>query len=318
MINRLKKKLNSIKKGVIDRYLKGDLQPNSELFYDIVPKHEKIHRVAKGFRFTEGPVWISDEQGLLFSDIPANTIYKLDQFGEVSVFRKPSGNSNGLALDRQGRLIACEHGTRRVTRTEKDGTVRVLADMFNGRKLNSPNDVVVKSDGSIYFTDPPYGIQPEEQEQPVQAVYRISEDGGKIDIVADDFICPNGLAFSPDESKLYIDDSSPLRRHLRVVDFQKRGSLSPAKLFYDMNSDATGSPDGMKLNIRGDIFCTGPGGVWVFTDEGFHLGTIVTPENPSNCAWGDKDGRTLFITACTSIYKIKLKLPGVSADRLYE
>ena len=201
----------------------------------------------------------------------------------MSVFRKPSGNSNGLALDGQGRLIACEHGTRLVTRTEKDGTVRVLADMSNGRKLNSPNDVVAKNDGSIYFTDPPYGIQPEEQEQPVQAVYRISEDGGKIYIIADDFICPNGLAFSPDESKLYIDDSSPLRKHLRVVDLQKRGPLSPAELFYDINSDATRSPDGMKLNIRGDIFCSGPGGVWVFADESFHLGTIVTPENPSNC-----------------------------------
>ena len=246
---------------------------------------------------------------LLFSDIPANRIYRLAADGRVTTFREPSGNSNGLTRDKEGRLIACEHGNRRVTRTEADGSVVVLAQNFRGKRLNSPNDVIVKSDGAIYFTDPSYGIKSEEQEQPVQGVYRLSPDGDEFTLVADDFARPNGLAFSPDEKKLYIDDSE--RRHIRVFDVHDDGSLSEGSVFHDMNVSTPGSPDGMKVDVEGHVYCTGAGGVWVFDPAGNHLGTIITPEKPSNCAWGDDDWRSLYITAVTSVYKIRVNTPGI-------
>jgi gluconolactonase len=170
--------------------------------------------------------------------------------------------------------------------------------------------VVVKSDGAIYFTDPPYGIGPEQQEQSIQGVYRLSPDGSELAVVAADFDKPNGLAFSPDETKLYIDDSSE-RRHIRVFDVQADGSLSNGRIFHDMNVEKPGLPDGMKVDTDGNVFCTGPGGVWVLNPSGNHLGTIVTPETPSNCAWGDEDRRGLYITACNSVYRIRVNIPGV-------
>ena len=269
----------------------------------------KVERVATGFRFTEGPVWFYEERSLLFSDIPANRIFKLTLNGRLATFRQPSGHSNGLTRDREGRLIACEHGNRRVTRTEKDGSITVLAEVFRGKKLNSPNDVVVRSDGCIYFTDPPYGIKPEQQEQPIQGVYRLSPNTRDLSVVADDFEKPNGLAFSPDEKKLYINDSS--RRHVRVFDVACDGSLSDHRLFHDMNVKEPGSPDGMKVDVSGRVYCTGPGGVWVFDKKGAHLGTIVTPEKPANCAWGGDDWRSLYITARSSVYKIQFNSPGI-------
>jgi gluconolactonase len=215
-----------------------------------------------------------------------------------------------LTRDKEGRLIACEHGNRRVTRTEADGSVTVLAERFRGKRLNSPNDVIVKSDGAIYFTDPSYGINPKEQEQPVQGVYRLSPDTKEITLVADDLARPNGLAFSPDEKKLYIDDSE--RRHIRVFAVREDGSLTGGTLFHDMNVATPGAPDGMKVDVAGHVYCTGAGGVWVFDPAGNHLGTIVTPEKPSNCAWGDEDWRTLYITAETSLYKIRVNTAGMN------
>jgi gluconolactonase len=281
----------------------------SEEFRDLFPGDASGGCIATGFRFVEGPVWIEEEKRLLFSDIPANRIFGLTTDGRVTIFRKPSGRSNGLARDREGRLIACEHDNRRVSRTETDGSTTVLATSFQGKRLNSPNDVVVKSDGAIYFTDPNYGIRPEEQEQEVQGVYRLSPDGEKLSPVASDFARPNGLAFSPDEKKLYIDDSE--RRHIRVFDVNDDGSLSGGAVFHDMNVATPGSPDGMKVDAEGRIYCTGAGGVWVFNREGNHLGTIVTPEKPSNCAWGGSDWRTLYITACRSVYAIRVQTPGM-------
>lgn len=286
------------------------LESKSSNFQNFFPKKVKIERVATGFKFTEGPIWFAEENYLLFSDIPANKIFQLTPDGKLTIFREPSHNSNGLTRDKQGRLIACEHGTRRVTRTEKDGSITVLADKFQGKNLNSPNDVVVKSDGAIYFTDPPYGIKPEQQEQPIQGVYRLSPDGNEIIVVADDFIKPNGLAFSPDEKQLYIDDSE--RRHIRVFDVQADGTLANGRIFYDMNIKKPGLPDGMKVDVQGHIYCTGAGGVWVFDRNGNHLGTIVTPEQPANCAWGDEDWQSLYITAQTSVYKIRVNIPGIS------
>jgi gluconolactonase len=289
--------------------LRGGLAIKSEEFRGLFPKDTSAVRVATGFRFTEGPVWIEEEKRLLFSDIPANRIFTVSADGRVTTFREPSGNSNGLTRDQEGRLIACEQGNRRLTRSEKDGSITPLADRFHGKKLNSPNDVVVKSDGAIYFTDPAYGITLDQQEQPLEGVYRLSPDGKEISLVADDLARPNGLAFSPDEKKLYIDDSE--RRHIRVYEVQEDGSLSGGSLFHDMNISTPGSPDGMKVDVEGRVYCTGAGGVWVFDDTGKHLGTIVTPEKPSNCAWGDNDWRTLYITAVTSVYKIRVNSAGI-------
>ncbi len=291
---------------------KGSLDPKSDAFYNLIPPLSKIERVATGFIFTEGPIWIEAEQCILFSDIPDNKIWKLTIGGVLSIFREPSNNSNGLTLDRQGCLIACEHSNRRVTRTEKNGSVTILADTYNNMRLNSPNDVVAKSDGSIYFTDPPYGIKSDEQEQPLQGVYRISPDGTEIKIVADSFERPNGLAFSPDEKRLYVDNSEK-ERYIRVFDVNKDGTLSNGTIFCDMDIDKPGCPDGMKLDLAGNIYCTAPGGIWVLDVQGNHLGTIVTPEPPANCAWGDEDCKSLYITATTSIYKIRVTIPGNKA-----
>ena len=304
-----------ITRWIKEQLVVGCLEVKSEAFKSLFPRDATIERVATGFRFTEGPVWFAEDRSLLFSDIPANQILRLTSDGQVTIFRQPSSNANGLTRDNAGRLIACEHNNRRVTRTEQDGSTTVLADKFQGKKLNSPNDVVVKSDGAIYFTDPPYGIEPDEQQQPFQAVYRLSPDGKDLTLAADNFERPNGLAFSPDEKKLYVDDSSK-RRHIRVFDVQAAGTLCNGNIFHDMNVRKPGSPDGMKVDVNGHIYCTGPGGVWVFDPVGRHLGTIVTPEQPSNCAWGDDDWQSLYITARTSVYKIRLNIQGMKIGAL--
>ena len=263
-----------------------------------------VEKISTGYTFTEGPVWAADGT-LLFSDIDENKIWKLG--ADPEVFRTPSGNSNGLTLDHSGRLIACEHSNRRVTRTEKDGTITVLADSYQGKKLNSPNDVVVKSDGSIYFTDPPYGIKPEDRELDFCGVYRLTADG-KLELLNKDFDRPNGLCFSPDEKKLYIADSST-RQHIRVFDVLDDGTLRGGEVFAVTNADK-GAPDGIKVDVKGNLYAAGPGGVWVFDASGKHIDTIKTPETPANIAWGGADGKTLYITARTSIYKVDLKVGG--------
>ena len=264
-------------------------------------------RLATGFQFTEGPVWMPDGY-LLFSDIPASRIHSWSPEGQVEVWREPSGNSNGLTVDRQNRLIACEHGNRRVSRTEADGTVIALADRYQGKQLNSPNDVVVKSDGTVYFTDPPYGIEPKEREQPCNGVYRILPDGA-VELLVDDFDRPNGLAFSPDESILYIDDSP--RRHVRAFDVRRDGTWTNSRIIADMDHPQPGSPDGMKIDAGGHLYVAGATGVWVFEPDGTRLGVIVTPERPANLAWGDADRKTLYVTARTSLYRIRVKVPGL-------
>jgi gluconolactonase len=263
-------------------------------------------QVATKFEFLEGPIWHPDGF-LFFSDIPASRIYKWTPDGGAGVWREPSGNSNGLTLDLTGRLVACEHGNRRVSRTERDGTVVSLADHYEGKRLNSPNDVVVASDGTIYFTDPPYGIEPEQQEQPCNGVYRI-RPGGALERVFDDFDRPNGLAFAPGERILYIGDSR--RRHVRAFDHAPDGALTNSRVVCDMDHPQPGSPDGMKLDMEGRLYVAGATGVWVFEPDGTHLGVIVTPERPANLAWGDDDRRTLYITARTSLYRIRATTPG--------
>jgi len=274
----------------------------ADLFESVEPRE-----VASGLRFTEGPLWHPDGY-LLFSDIPANTIYRLDPDGTLTPWRRPSGNSNGLTFDRQGRLIACEHGTRRVSLTEADGSLSALATHFESKRLNSPNDVVVRSDGSIYFTDPPYGIGEGERELPHNGVYRITPGGG-VELLVDDFDRPNGLAFSPDEGTLYIDDT--VRRHIRAFDVARDGSLSNGCVLAHMQSDIAGGPDGMKVDEEGNIYCTGPGALWVYTPGGDLVGRVVLPQLPANLAFGGPDRRTMYLTARTSVYSLPVRIPGV-------
>ena len=274
--------------------------------------------LASGFQFTEGPVWHPDGY-LLFSDIPADRIYRWRPEGLVDVWREPSGNSNGLTLDRENRLVACEHGNRRVSRGEADGSIASLADRYEGKLLNSPNDLVVKSDGSVYFTDPPYGILPSEsssvskvQEQPCNGLYRVLTDGA-VELLVDDFDRPNGLAFSPGESTLYVDDSP--RRHVRAFDVRADGSLTNSRIIADMDHPQPGSPDGMKIDVDGNLYVAGATGIWIFEPDGTLLGVIVTPERPANCAWGDDDRKSLYITARTSLFRIRTKIPGLPTSR---
>jgi len=266
-------------------------------------------RIASELQFTEGPVWHPDGY-LLLSDIPADTIYKWSPDSCLEKFRSPSGNSNGLTFDRHGRLLACEHGNRRVSLTEMDGTIAILAREYQGKRLNSPNDLVVKSDGSVYFTDPPYGVKPEQRELDFQGVYRVAPDG-VITLLADDFNKPNGLAFSPDEKTLYIADTD--HKHVRAFDVQTDGTLANGRVFAEGVSEAGHGPDGMKVDVNGNLYVAA-GFVWVFDSTGKHLGNIVAPEAPANLAFGGPDNKTLFLTARTSVYKVQLRVQGVKVS----
>lgn len=290
--------------------------------HELVAADAAIERIAGGLTFTEGPVWRGSD--LLFSDIPNQRIARwrrLPEGPELTTFAR--GMSNGLTLDRQGRLLAAEHNGRRVTRIGDDGARTVLAEQFQGKRLNSPNDIVVKSDGAIYFTDPPYGVQPSVpgtvrpadwwtkpipgKEQASNGVYHLASDGS-LRLVAEDFALPNGLAFSPDESALYVNDSA--RKHIRAFTVRADGTLTDSRVVLDMASDDAGVPDGMKVDAQGNIFCTGPGGVWVCRANGALLGRIVLPELPANLAWGE-DGSVLFVTARTSVYRVPTRTRGV-------
>ena len=304
----------------------GSITRTDPAFNELVPAGARIEKLAGNLRFTEGPVWIHEGGGyLLFSDIPANAIMKWTPDGQVSVFRKPvfTGSfpdgqfvgSNGLTLDRQGRLVACEHGNRRMARTEKDGSITVLADRFEGKRLNSPNDAVFRSNGDLYFTDPPYGFQKQDddpaKELKFNGVFRLTP-AGKLDLLVKDMTRPNGLGFSPDEKKLYIANSDQKRKIWMVHDVMPEGTLVNGKVFYDVTAEkGDGVPDGMKLDSKGNLYCTGPGGIWVFSPQGKHLGTIHPPEVPANLHWGDADGKTLYITARTGLYRVKLNVKGV-------
>jgi len=245
---------------------------------------------------------------------------RLPEGPELTTFA--TGRSNGLTLDRESRVLVAEHGGRRVVRVAEDGARTALAEQYQGKRLNSPNDIVVKSDGSIYFTDPPYAVQPgtpgmarpagwwsapiQGKEQPCNGVYRLAPDGD-LRLLVDDCLLPNGLAFSPDESVLYIDDSA--RKHIRAFDVGPDGGLTKSRILLDLASDEAGVPDGLKVDLNGNVFCTGPGGVWVCRADGTLLGRIILPELPANLAWGE-DGSVLFITARTSVYRIPTRTRG--------
>jgi gluconolactonase len=255
-------------------------------------------QVRSGHKFTEGPLYMP-EGHLLFSDIPAHRIYK--EYG--TVFREESGYSNGLTLDREGRLIAAEH-KRRVSRTEKDGTIVTLAEAYEGKKLNSPNDVIVRSDGTIFFTDPPYGGNKVELD--FNGVYKIAPDGA-LSLLVKDFIKPNGLALSPDEKTLYVADTEG--SHLRAFDVAEDGSLSNGRVLCEVPG-----PDGIKVDTQGNIWATAGDGVRVISPTGELLDTVVFPEKPANCCFGGVDGKTLYVTARTGVYKIRTTVEGIRPE----
>ena len=280
-------------------------QPTTGL--DDLIESDAPERIATGFSFTEGPIWHPDGY-LLFSDIPGNTIYKWTPDGEVVKFRSPSGHSNGLTFDKQGRLIVCEHKNRRVSRTESDGKIMTLANKYEGKRLNSPNDVVVKSDGSIYFTDPTYGLGGGIQELAFQGIYRILPNGNTLELLVDDLSRPNGLAFSPDEKMLYVADTSIGK--VIAFDVQSDGTLANRRVF--VNPIGFSYTDGIKMDKKGNLYVTtNLNKLQIYDSAGKHLGDIDTPEKTANCAFGGPDNKTLFITARTSVYRIQMKVQGI-------
>lgn len=296
----------------------------------LVPTDAAVEKVAGGFEFVEGPVWMPGPEGrLIFSDIPGNKTYSWSEIGGLQVLLNPVtpddsesgavGGSNGLALDANGRLVLCEHGNRRVARLEADGSRTTLADHFDGKRLNSPNDIVFHSSGVAFFTDPPYGLEKQDKDPAKElthnGIYRLDLDG-TVTLLASEQARPNGLAFSPDESTLYVSNSgwpkdALLMRYPVLDDL----TLGDATLFFDtsglIGDTFNGTPDGLKLDQSGNIYTTGPGGILVLNPQGKHLGTIELNEVAANVGWGD-DGKTLYITATTSIYRIKLSTDGLN------
>jgi len=305
--------------GVIDR-----LDPR---FNQLIPESSKLEKLAEGFDWSEGPVWVRDGSYLLFSDIPRNSVMKWKEGQGVTLFLKPSGYTgpgtwgaepgcNGLLLDKQGRLILCQHGDRRIARLEKDGSFTTLADRYEGKRFNSPNDAVFKSNGDLYFTDPPYGL-PKQYDDPHReldycGVYRLSPDG-KVTLLTTEMTRPNGIGFSPDEKKLYVAQSDPKAALWKVFDVKEDGTLSAGRVFYDVTSwvpSKPGLPDGLKVDRAGNIFATAPGGVQVFSPDGTLLGGIDTGERTANCGWGE-DGSVLYIMADMYICRIKTATRGL-------
>jgi gluconolactonase len=265
-------------------------------------------RLATGFAFTEGPLWHPDGF-YYFVDIRKNNLHRITPGKEPELLRSNTNESNGTTFDLQGRLVICEGGNRRVTRWTADGKMEVLMDRFEGKRLNRPNDVVCKSDGSLWFTDPSLRVPFAEREMPHAGVYRVAPDGA-VSMVAD-FEYPNGLAFSPDERRLYVANTR-WAQYIHVLELDAKGSMVRRRIFADMPSDddKNGVPDGMKVDVEGRVYCTGPGGTWVFAPDGKQLGIIRTPEVPANVAFGGPDLKTLFLTARTSIYTLRVKVPG--------
>lgn len=295
----------------------------------LIAADAEIEILASGFDWSEGPVWIPSGSGwLLFSDVPQNRIYKWQPGREVEVFLEPSGytgdvprggepGSNGLTLDAQGRLVLCQHGDRAVARLEPSGELTTLAADYQGKRFNSPNDLVYKSDGSLYFTDPPYGLEQGEQDPArhldFQGVFRLDPDGS-VTLLTSDLSRPNGLAFSPDESVLYVANSDPQRAVWMAFPMQEGNTLGQGEVFFDATAwvgEKPGLPDGLKVDREGNLFATGPGGVLIFSSDGTHLGTIDTGQATANCAWGG-DGSDLYITADGDLMRVRTLTRGAN------
>jgi gluconolactonase len=291
---------------------------NSEQLYDLVDRDAQVEQLGTGFTFTEGPIW-NPEGFLLFSDMPGDTRRRWDQQGGVREVAKPSNKGNGMTFDDDGRLLVCEHSTSSLVRMDPDGTGsrrEVVASHYEGRELNSPNDVIVKGDGSIYFSDPTYGRMPvfgveRDQDLDFQGVYRLPPGSGDPQLLVDDFEQPNGLCFSPDESLLYINDTP--RAHIRVFDVDDDGTISNGRMFFTNIGSGVieeGIPDGMKCDERGNVYVTGPRGIWVISPEAEQLGIIEFPENTGNHNWGGPSWDVLYVCASTSLYRVQLRVSG--------
>ncbi len=284
-----------------------ELRANSPQFWKLIDPDAKLTRVASGFGFTEGPVW--DPAGFLYvSDENLNKIFRVTPEGKRETFIE-LGDPDGSTLDHDRNLIDCASALRAVIRIHPNGQYTILADRYQGKRFNSPNDVVIGPDGAIYFTDPNMDLpKGQTQELKFQGVFRLSKDGD-IRLLTKDLSQPNGLAFSPDGKRLYVDDSD--QRNIRVYDFSLGGHLTNGRIFgEEPGGPEDGVPDGMRVDEAGDLFVTGPLGIWVWDARGHHLGTIVVPEQPANLAWGDKDYRTLYITATTSVYRLRTRVRG--------
>jgi gluconolactonase len=296
------------------------IKAESEQLHELVDANAEVEQIGTGFTFTEGPIWNPTGRYLLFSDMPGDTRRRWDEAAGVREVAKPSNKGNGMTLDANGRLLVCEHSTSSVVRMDPDGAGggrEVLASHYQGKELNSPNDIIVHSSGAIYFTDPTYGRMPgfgieRDQDLDFQGVYRIPPGGGELMLLVDDFVQPNGLCLSPDESLLYINDTD--RAHIRVFDVGGNGTISNGRVFAEgigTGDLATGElVDGMKCDEHGDVWVTGPRGVWVFSPTGEHLGVVEIPENVGNIHWGGPDWSWLFVPASTSVYRVHTKVSG--------
>jgi gluconolactonase len=294
------------------------VEVRDERFEGVVGNSVQIERLATGFIFTEGPLWHRRDKYLLFSDMPGDHLRRWSQKDGVTTFRKPCNKSNGLTWDLQGRLIVCEHASSHLTRTEPDGKITVLASHHAGKELNSPNDVVAKSDGAVYFSDPTYGRKPHfglprEPELSFRGLYRLTPDGKTLTLLADDFGQPNGLCFSLDEKVLFVNDTD--NQHIRAFDVKADGTLANSRVWAKTVGEGQGAPDGMKIDSKGNIYCCGPGGIHVFAPDATSLGVIKMPEYVANFCFGDDDLRSLFITASTSVYRIRVATPGAAQMR---
>ncbi|MGR3822014.1 MAG: SMP-30/gluconolactonase/LRE family protein [Salipiger marinus] len=297
--------------------LPDHLQIDDPRFRDLVHPTSQLERLCTGFTWTEGPVWFGDHACLIFSEIPSQTLYRVCESGGLSVFRQPSGFNNGNTRDRQGRLVGCRHGFRDVVRTEHDGALTVLASAHDGKSLNSPNDVVVSSDGAVWFTDPTYGIMSNfegnraEPEQGARHVFRIPPEGGAPVPVISDFAQPNGLCFSPDESLLYVAESGSSHDET-VPSVIRKYAVDGAKLtpLGDFATLDCGLPDGMRCDVLGNLWSSAGDGVHCFAPDGTRLGKILIPETVSNLCFGGADGQRLFITATTSVYRVFVDVKG--------
>ncbi|HLF68664.1 MAG TPA: SMP-30/gluconolactonase/LRE family protein [Gaiellaceae bacterium] len=321
--------------ATLDLYAPERAEPVEEASFElegtggrIVPADARLERVAGGFEFTEGPVWTRDG-ALLFSSPNTNAIYRWAPAGTVTVFRPKSGytgldigryhqpGSNGLTFSPEGLLTICQHGNRRVIRVNPHGDVTVLADAYQGRRLSSPNDLVYRSDGTLFFTDPPFGL-PEvfddpAKELPFSGVFSVRD--GEVRLVTDELAGPNGIAFSPDERFLYVGNWDPDRKVVMRYELDEAGDVVDGAVLFDM-TDAPGEDaiDGIKVDVEGNLYVCGPGGIWFLSPEGEHLGTLRLPESPHNLAWGDADARTLYVTAETSVYRLRLTVPGIRPE----
>jgi len=295
------------------------IEVKSDKLAELVDPGAQVERVATGFTFTEGPIWNHADGYLLFSDMPGDVRRRWSESGGVEEVMNPSNKGNGMVYDAEGNLLVCEHVTSSLVRERPDGTRETLATHYKGKELNSPNDVCVRSDGTIYFSDPWYGRMPgfgleRDRDLGFQGVYMLRPgftpgDEPELVVAEDEFEMPNGLCFSPDESLMYINDTP--RAHIKVFDVAADGTLSNGRMFFENIGSGVieeGIPDGMKIDERGNVWVTGPRGVWVISPEGEHLGVVEVPENTGNMTWGDEDWKSLYIPSSTSLYRIRTKV----------